>query len=121
MDDKLQRVHQRFFKELRIHLAAISANVDLLQFLVSDLLKGDDEGLVPDQEEFAAAIDDVVYRAGLEVVDCVVALRDHAPLLAPSEREKLVEMAHQFDQHTHRWNDIVEAVNNIWKLRRLPH
>ena len=121
MDPTLQRIHQAFFKELTIHLAAISANVDLLQFLVSDLLKGDDEELIPDHEEFAAAIDDVVYRAALEVVDCIVALREQAPLLTPGDREKLVEMASQFDKLSNRWSDIVEAVNDIWKLRRLPH
>lgn len=121
MTNVLERVHAALLKELRLMVGALAANLDVLGFLVKDLLQGEEEELLADAETFAAEVDGVLYHAAVAAIDCLDALRDQKLCLSPSDREQLALYAGQFDELTRNWTELVTAVNDVWKLRRPPH
>lgn len=120
MNDAIQRTLATFFRELKILLPSLEANLNLLSFLAKDLLTGEESELFEDEEQFAAAADEVLYQAALAAVDALVALRDNAAFLSPEDRARFLEMLGRYDELTVRWSALTEAVHEIWKLRLPP-
>lgn len=121
MTNGIRRAPELILDELRLMVAVLAANVDMLGFLVRDLLEGDEEDLLPDADRFAVALDKVLFHGARAARNCLDALRDLAPNLSPDLRAQLPLYAEQFIDITHHWTELVTAVNGIWKLRRPPH
>lgn len=120
MNEVFQRAMQAVFQELTILLVAIEANLDLLNYLMRDVLSGEDSDLFPDDEAFANAVDEVLYCSALSAVDCLSTLKDQVQLLSPDDQEKLIATTGRYDELAERWMALVEAVHHVWQLRHPP-
>lgn len=120
MNETIHKFFTAYFRELEVLLPSLEANLNLLSFSAKDLLTGEESELFDDEEQFAAAADEVLYQAALAAVDVLVVLRDNAGFLSPEDRVRFLEMLGRYDELTVRWSALTEAVHEIWKLRLPP-
>ena len=102
-------------------ITSMDANLELLTFLVKDLLKGDEDDLIPDFEQLAAAIDEVLYRTGIMAAETLEALNRYAPGLPVAQVEQFAALTRRYCETTDRWEQVCEAVHGVWKMRMPPH
>ncbi len=110
MVEVFSRVVDSLFSELAAFLAAIETNLGLLSHIVKDVLNGEADDLLKDEERFAEALDEVLYRVALAALDILSSLQDQMLNLSAEQQAKLSFSVNQYDELTARWRSLCEAI-----------
>lgn len=117
MQDTIPRAHERMIQELQVLMTAIDSNLNLLALVVSDLLNGNSDELLEEEETLGMAIDEVLYLTGLASMKLIDSLQGQAELMEATHKQALSAVSKQHDELVSRWNDLAGAVHQVWNLR----
>jgi len=121
MNTVIERACERMIREANLLLGSMDANLDLLGFVVKDVLVGTESELLNFEETLADAIDNALMHAGDAAVDVLKELQEMSPACGQEQQADVVALTARFDQLAERWSALVENVQEVWVLRKPPH
>ncbi len=116
-NDTIGRRHDTLLHEVTILVEAIQCNLDLLSYLVKDLLQGETDTFANNEETLARAVDEVLYHASIAALEVLHIMNEETATMAPQTRSRLATLNEEYDRLTDRWRSLMESVHEIYNLR----